>query len=267
MSLRRHAVVLRPKVRSRRLKLASAALAVSVLGLLAAATLRNLTASLPPWTQLKTRLLPRIESAEVAGVPASLRGQIAAYARTKAGGAAAVDSEELLKRFECLRSVKARRDFRRPIIRFDCELRAALGRVEARGRPAGYLGENGALFTAPDGIYDQPLPALELNAAAPGELKALADFLREFSPSPDLPGALARMRYTSPEDGWQALLSDGTTVLWGNLDWTAEKLSRLKEVLRDARGRFEGPLTADLRYFEDGKVLLRPAGLKSVSMR
>ena len=265
MSPKRHCVVLRPKVRSRRLRLASAAAAVAVLGFLAAATLRHLRADLPRWEQVKGSLMPRVESVDVAGVPELLRERILAYVQSK--GAAAVDSGELLGKFECLRSAKARRDFRRASLRFDCELRAAVGRVEPRGGRAGYLGESGEVFTAPDGLYVAALPALDLNGAAPAELKALADSLKAFAAAPDSPGALARMRFVSPEEGWQASFTDGTTALWGRLEWTPEKLSRLKQVLQDARGRSDGPFTADLRYFEDGKVLLKPANLKSVSMR
>jgi hypothetical protein len=48
------------------------------------------------------------------------------------------------------------------------------------------------------------------------------------------------------------------TVQWGRLEFTAEKLSRLAEALADAKRREDVPYSADLRWFEDGKVLLRP---------
>ena len=65
------------------------------------------------------------------------------------------------------------------------------------------------------------------------------------------------MRFISSQEGWRATLEDGTSVQWGALNWTGEKLSRLREVMEDARGRGLERVSADLRYFEDGKILLR----------
>jgi hypothetical protein len=48
-------------------------------------------------------------------------------------------------------------------------------------------------------------------------------------------------------------------VSWGRLDWTREKLARLAEAVADARRREPGAFSADLRWFEDGKVLLKAA--------
>ena len=62
-------------------------------------------------------------------------------------------------------------------------------------------------------------------------------------------------------------LADGTKVLWGRLEWTREKLSRLSEAVADARSKEPGAFSADLRWFEDGKVLLTPAAVQVGKLR
>jgi len=51
-------------------------------------------------------------------------------------------------------------------------------------------------------------------------------------------------------------LSDGSRVDWGGTDFTSEKIARLSSVLGKAPSFFAGPYRVDLRYFEDGRILL-----------
>jgi hypothetical protein len=103
-------------------------------------------------------------------------------------------------------------------------------------------------------------PRLDLSGADHEALKALAAFLPQALRPGALDSRLEAMRFISAEDGWQARLSDGTVALWGDLRFTRQKLARLREVRALAREEFGGALAADLRYFEDGRLLIRPAG-------
>ncbi|MEQ1920025.1 MAG: cell division protein FtsQ/DivIB, partial [Elusimicrobiota bacterium] len=103
--------------------------------------------------------------------------------------------------------------------------------------------------------------------ASSGELSALAREWPVLSAAGSFPAPLTGMSYASPENGWEASLADGTKVLWGRLEWTREKLSRLSEAVADARAKEPGAFSADLRWFEDGKVLLKPAVVQVGTLR
>lgn len=140
--------------------------------------------------------------------------------------------------------------------------RMAVGRVLRAGRPAGYLGDDGAVFAAWAGLDQRSLPDVDIGNADAAQLKVLPAALADLARNASLPSPLARMSFRSPYEGWAITLADGTEVLWGGLGWTREKLVRLRQALADARGSAapfgNGPWLADLRSFEDGRVLLRP---------
>jgi len=140
--------------------------------------------------------------------------------------------------------------------------RTAVGRILRAGRPAGYLGDDGSVFTARAGIDRRSLPDIDIGNADAAQLKALPAALADLARNASLPSPLARMSFRSPYEGWAITLADGTEILWGGLGWTREKLVRLRQALADARGSAapsgNGPWLADLRSFEDGRVLLRP---------
>lgn len=148
-------------------------------------------------------------------------------------------------------------------------MRSAIAPATINGKDAGFLSEDNVLFAAPRGLYEAAAPLVEAAGAGPDDLKTAVILVRVAARPGALPAGLQALRFVSAQDGWEARLSDGTTVLWGDGRWTAEKLERLKEALSDARLQ-SGPaarFTADLRYFEDGKVLLRPVPAHVFSMR
>ncbi len=148
--------------------------------------------------------------------------------------------------------------------------RVAVAAVQRKGRPAGWLSDDGVVFDAPQGAVAVDSPRVDATGAGAQDLKAAAALLREAAREGALPSPLVALRLVSSADGWQAQLQDGTVVLWGDGRWLSDKLARLREVLADARelaSAKSGGYTADLRYFEDGKVLLRPLPARSVSMR
>jgi hypothetical protein len=85
----------------------------------------------------------------------------------------------------------------------------------------------------------------------------LAEFMETVRAPGSLPAGLERLRFEPEDDGWIAALSDGTALFWGDLRWTRQKIERLKEVLEDAKPRFGKVNAVDLRYFADGKILVR----------
>ncbi|MDD5655675.1 MAG: cell division protein FtsQ/DivIB, partial [Elusimicrobia bacterium] len=225
-------------------------------------TIRHLGAGLPSWRELARGLAPRLESVEVSGAPQPLAGQMERFLRESGSGLAARGSA-LAERFPAVKRAALSRDWAGRRLRVEVTMRRALARVVRPDRPGAeaWLDEDGAVFAAPAGLYPRAALAVETGGAGEAELRALARELPLLARAEALPVALERVRYRSAYEGWELSLQDGTNVLWGRLDWTPEKLRRLGEALADARGRqpeVASRWSADLRYFEDGRVLLRP---------
>lgn len=177
-------------------------------------------------------------------------------------GTAGEKAAAIMRAYPCVSDVRIQRAWGEKTTTLIPVLRRAVTPVVRRGRPAGFLGDDGFIFTAPAGVYDWSGTAVDIGDSSEDERRALA---REW-PKISAPGAmrspLAEMSWVSADDGWQARFQDGTSVSWGRLDWTQEKISRLSEALDDARAKAPGAFNADLRWFSDGKVLLKPLGAR-----
>lgn len=263
--MKRHRVRLRPKVReARRDKAARAAVllgaAALATGVAAVRPLERLSLPRPGWGPLER--LVRVDSVTVEGVAPELAADLADEA-----GAAGVwgpfepdrRGAALLERHPWLEQVSAGRSWTRRTVRFLAVPRAAVAVVPVR-QGTSYLGEDGLLFAAPAAAVPAAgLPRVELGAfPAGGDLKDLAALVRAAGAEGALPAKPASYAYDARERGWQVTLEDGTRLAWGPLGWTDEKLKRLREVLSDAATRLPKGFTADLRYFEDGRILVRP---------
>jgi len=286
---RRHRVALRPKVRRRRLRLLAVAGALTMLACAAGLTVSHLATDLPSLSRLLSRFDLRVGRVAVGGVPESLVGPMESYLN-EPGASFGARIAGFARQFPAVKSWQVRRDWDGRGARVEVTLRRAVAGLRRAGRPAGYLDEDGAAFAAPAELYPEVRLAVEAGAAAAAQLKGLPAVLELLFRDAELPAPLAQVRFRSSYEGWEVGLQDGTEVLWGGLDWTREKLARLHEVLSDAElaapsgerktngacgigssagaGRTDcltagasggrGPWAADLRYFEDGRVLLKP---------
>jgi len=257
---RRYRVVARPQTRARRVRTAAAVVAVLILGGLAAASARHAASALSR-ARLSMPIASSMRGVSVEGVAEPFLSLTQAVVDA-APGSAGEKAEVLKARFPCVSDVSVRRPWGEQRATLTPVLRRAVAPVLRRGRAAGYLGDDGAVFGAPAGVFSFSGPAVDVAGAEAKELKILAREWPALCEVGALPAPLAVLSYRSTEDGWEARLEDGTTVLWGHLDWTKEKLARLSEAMIDARAKEPGALAADLRYFADGKVLLKPISLK-----
>lgn len=262
-SRRRFRVVARPQERARRGRLFGAAGATLILGAVAVAAARHAVAEL-----LRARRAPALassaapEAAVVDGVAEPFRS-LAQAAADAIVGSAGEKAAALKNKFPCVADVGISRVWGEKHSTLTPVLRRAVAPALRRGRAAGFLGDDGGTFEAPEGVYQFSGPSVDVADAGAEELKALAREWPALAASGAFPAPLSSMAYVSggTEDVyWEARLTDGTTVAWGRLDWTKEKLARLREALADARGKDAGAFAADLRWFEDGKVLLKPLG-------
>ena len=271
---RRYRVATRPQERRERCTRLAAVLA----SLACAAALVFVVSRLPRaafrpsyWlAKLPAPAFLRVERVSTAGLPTAPQALVDAALAPRAGriwlpGAATWTERELLERFPFLEAASSTRDWRGRSVTFYAILQTPVARVTRGGLPSAWLGESGAVFEAPEGTYPpMALPEVDLGESGDTRLPALPDFLAAASRGlPAKPTRVVRV-----EGGWSIETADGTKLEWGTLDWTQEKLTRLSQVLGDAGRRFGSGLTADLRYFEDGKILVRPARVDpAVAMR
>ncbi|MBI5239295.1 MAG: hypothetical protein HY926_02385 [Elusimicrobia bacterium] len=267
-SIRRHRVALRPKVRRRRLQVLAAGGALALLVCAAVLTVRHLAPALPVLSGLLGRLDLRAGHVTVSGVPASLAGPMEAYFN-EPGDSLGSRLAGFSARFPAVRSWQLRRNWPGRGARLEVSLRRAVARLQRAGRPAGYLDEAGVAFAAPAELSPDGHLCVEIGGAGADRLQGLPALLEQLSRDADLPAPLARVGFRGPYEGWEISLQDGTQVLWGDLDWTGEKLTRLHEALSDARSgaAAAGPVRADLRFFGDGRVLLRPLAATRITTR
>lgn len=258
---RRFKVVARPQARARRAKLLAAGAAVLILGAIAAAALRDAASALAKAKFANPLSSSGPEAAVVDGVAEPFLSLAQAAADAVNGGAG--DKAAAIKsKFACVADVSLRRSWGEKRTTLTPVLRGAVAPVLRRGRPAGYLSSDGLVFDAPAGVYSLPGPSADAAGASDAELKALAREWPALSAPSAFPAPLSELAYRSAEEGWEARLTDGTVVQWGRLEWTKEKLARLTEAVADAKTKaVSGAFAADLRWFEDGKVLLKPLPL------
>lgn len=250
---RRFRVVARPKAKARRVRAAAAFAAVAALGAVAFVTVRKLAADF----RLPVVSAERADDVALVEGPEPLRSLAQAAADARPGTAG--DKAEALKaKFPSIAEVGVRRSWTEKTATLTLVVRRAVAAATRRGKPAGFLGDDGFVFAAPEGAFMLTGPTVEVDGAPAGELSALAREWPVLAAAGAFPSALSRMAYGSSDDGWEAVLGDGTIVQFGRLEWTREKLSRLSEAVADAKSKEPGAFSADLRWFEDGKVLLRP---------
>ncbi|MDD5303725.1 MAG: cell division protein FtsQ/DivIB [Elusimicrobia bacterium] len=253
-SRRRFRVVARPKDRVRRVRALAAFAVVAALGAIAFVTVRKLAADF----RLPLASAARADDAALVEGPEPLR-RLAQAAADAHPGTAGDKAEALKAKFPSIADIRVRRNWTEKTATLTLVVRRAVASATRRGKPSGFLGDDGAVFEAPEGAFMLTGPTVEVAGASAAELSALAREWPILSAGGAFPAQLTGMAYSTPENGWEASLADGTKVLWGRLDWTREKLSRLSEAVADARAKAPGAFSADLRWFEDGKVLLKPA--------
>lgn len=256
-------VSLRPRQRRRRNHLALALAAAALLGVAAASALRHdaggIDGSLARLHRALTPAATRLElSCPIERVRRSAAGLLASRGRLSPAAAAAA----IRRSFPYLRVV-VRRHWLRRAASLELSLRAAVAVTAAPGARRDYLSDDGIVFGAPGGLYALAAPLVETARASPAQLREASAICEQAAEPGALPSPLQSLRLAaSPQDGWAARLADGTEVLFGDGRWLGQKFSRLNQVLADARARpaVAPPFTADLRYFGDGKILLRPLG-------
>lgn len=267
LNRRRFRVALRPRVRSQRRAQAAALLMTLALGGGAWWVVKNAPRREWKSSDLIGKLpIPdifKVQTITIVGAPEQLAAAAHRLLDRPAGTVWGFRSPYAAARrakaqLTSLRQVRVRRDWFKRDVRFELELHSPIAAVTRRGAPAGWLSDTGAVMTAPAGLFpEEARPVVELGSAPASDYFALAEFLKTATQEQMMPAPLSKVAYVSADDGWEMTLSDGTRIQWGNLNWTEHKLARLRQVAADAAARLGRGFVADLRYFDEGKVLVR----------
>lgn len=211
----------------------------------------------------------RVRSIRVLGVDKVLEREILDSIHLEPGQTLSLEESGNLasgisSRFPFLAGTKVSRNWMNGALVVKTSVKSAVCRIIIDGRESGYLGEDGKIFHAPAGLYENLIPINVFSGKKGG-----ADFLRSRSAPGGLvrfmkdirsrkgflPFKLSSISY-SPAGGCTLEALDGSKILWGAYEFMEEKIARLGQILADAGSRAPGPVRVDLRYFGDGRILL-----------
>jgi len=270
----RHPVTIRHKVVVRRAKAAAVALAALGLAIFAAAQAPRAFAyarsrvGAPQWAKWK---LARMDFSSVPrdhaqGVERELA--LRHGAELTARDAARLE-KSLADKFPALRNVRVSRNWISKELAVSAERRVPVARLCFTGGATAFVDENGEVYAAEPAGGDASVLDINVADGAAGDkfepetvaaFRALRDSLRSFPCKPE----------TVSLEGRNLLslrLEDGSLVDWGGLEHTAEKAARLAQVYSRMRERARGPYRVNMRYFDDGRILLSGMGAAAAQPR
>lgn len=216
----------------------------------------------------------RVRSIRVLGVDKVLSGKILDSMHLEPGQTLSLEESRNLasgisSRFPFLAGTKVGRNWMNGALVVKTSVKSAVCRIIVDGRESGYLGEDGKIFHAPAGLYEN-LISVDVFSGKKGPADfgfasgGLVRFMKDIrSRKKFLPFKLSSISY-SPAGGCTLEASDGSKILWGAYEFMEEKIARLGQILADAGSRAPGPVRVDLRYFGDGRVLLNRIERQSV---
>ncbi len=163
-------------------------------------------------------------------------------------------SRKLQKRYPEIGNVVFEKQFRANRIVLRLEPRVAVARW-----PGQAIDSNGVIFSLPEGAH-AALPEINIPV---GEIHAAErQWIGRVSRS-SLFWTRVRSVRRSPEGEMVLVLDTGAQVMWGHPDpaSAAKKAQYVARVLEDAHDRLGGAAVADLRFFEQGRIVVRPKGV------
>lgn len=153
-----------------------------------------------------------------------------------------------------LSTVKIGRNFVTGKARITAEPETAVAEVLLNGSTS-YLGASGRFM--PENLSSSGAVPFRVEIAAEGPQPSLASFIASVKPlTPLFDRKPVSLSCRLPGDGCLFSLEDGSSVLWGEFEFTRTKILRLNEVMERASRNKGGPLKVDLRYFREGKIFV-----------
>ncbi len=169
-------------------------------------------------------------------------------------GSAARVERRVLRQNPGVGAIHVRRDFRANIVNIQLVPRMPLVRLAGHGIDA-----EGMIFPIADDAWPQ-LPKVILASRIPSAI--LGHWLLQMSKQSELWGQVALLS-TDAQGSMLLQLRNGMSVLWGTPESRSvgPKAASLSRVTEDAHEHLGGASTVDLRFFEDGRIIVRPKGI------
>jgi hypothetical protein len=162
----------------------------------------------------------------------------------------------IMQKYPEVRNVRFERRFQENKIIMQVEPRTPLVRWNDRG-----LDGEGVVFRLGPGSWTH-LPQVSVGADLPAPL--VGRWLAELSRSPAVWGNVVAVR-----DGHRGqvllMMNTGVEVEWGEpeIGKTHKKAEWLAKVLQDAHEHLGGAAHADLRFFDEGRIIVKPKSVRS----
>jgi cell division protein FtsQ len=156
-----------------------------------------------------------------------------------------------------LKSIRISRRWKKIVV--ELQERDPIACMQVAGQRLG-LDDDNMPFPLRGHLVKKPLP--QVDAANVQDRRELLKFIRLFAPeSKEIYPRLARLSL-EPMNDVIFDLTDGPRVFWGaaDRDMMRQKLKRLRQVLEDAQVRFTRIEYVNLRYFPDGRIIVKPYG-------
>jgi Cell division protein FtsQ len=157
----------------------------------------------------------------------------------------------LRHQFPAVRGVHFDRDFQTNRIIARVEPRTPFVRWRDEG-----MDKEGVVFPLGPGAWAQ-LPLVTIQTSIP--TAAVSRFLNQVSRVPEFWSQVAAV-HDDPRGNFLFDLRTGTQVVWGlpENESASAKAGNLCRVLLDAHGHLGGAAVADLRFFDEGRIIVRP---------
>jgi cell division septal protein FtsQ len=251
-------IVLRSKIKKQRrrsvLKLGSAVLILALSGFLALRGYKSIHAF------LFTSKFFKISKIEIKGAKNISQGEIVAILPFRAGDSIfSISLKKTEKRLENykpeLESVRIKRNLQDIVVRV--KEREPVACQVLSGAKMGIDASN-TVFPLRGSFVTMGLP--EFVAENAQKRKLLLDFMAELgSQAKEILPRVKKFQIESVSDV-VLCLDDGSKIVWGPLEKEKikPKLNVLKQVIADAKNRFNSFEYINLCYFDDGRVLLKP---------
>jgi hypothetical protein len=170
-----------------------------------------------------------------------------------------VRAESQLKgHFPAIKAVNFQRDFRANRVVVIVEPRTPIVRWGESG-----MDSEGVIFPIASGAWSQ-LPKIGITAAVPRPL--LGHWFGELAQIPEFWSQVMGIR----DDRRGNMIFDlktGAQVTWGPLDHRVARAKALNlcSILQDAHEHLGGAAAADLRFFDDGRIIVRPKAANHIT--
>lgn len=163
--------------------------------------------------------------------------------------------KRLITKYPVVQSIRVEKNFssKRVVVRIEPRKPIVIWRGSGVDR-------EGMVFPIVAGAWSQ-LPQAELSTAV--SLPAMGRWLEKVSSITTLWSNVSNV-FVDSHGGLVLIMKTGTKVIWGTLEGEGleNKARTLVRILDDAHQHFSGAATTDLRFFDEGRIIVRPKSVQ-----